>query len=544
MSFAVFAGLLAAPQAKAGDPPTVAGAIPDLTFAASGSSAIINAKSIFHDPNIAGSVVRFSFALTGASALLSGTQELNFVLDDATAPATVKNFLHYVNSGAYDYSFIHYTSPGFIMQGGGFAFGSYGIDRSPYLVRIASLPPVANEYSASRPNVRGSIAMAKTPNSLNSATAGWFINLEDNSDYLSKQNGGYAVFGNVAGNGLALIDALASVPYYNETSFNASFTQLPLINYFPGDEITIPEFLLIQSARVVSSLKLSAASSDPSVFAFLDADNDNARFVIGKPGPAHITLAATNLDGQSSTVDFSVTIARADSFNSGVFAFTASDWRVNDSQQVGATIVRTGNIKNAATVTVKAIDESAIRGTDYTLPGSAVSGGAITVKFAPGQATQTIAVAAAKTLTVNKKLVLQIVKTSPGSGLGAPNATAVTLCNLNHNPVGSFQFSQPSMTVSGTQKSVSFTVIRTGATGEAVVNYGEFDGTAKTIADYSEKIGALDFPASVKKRTFSIPLVPHTNKNRPPLSFTVALANPVGGASLGAISTIKVTIVH
>lgn len=45
---------------------------------------------------------------------------IDIELFDAAAPRTVANFLAYVNSGAFNNSFIHRSIPGFIIQGGGY----------------------------------------------------------------------------------------------------------------------------------------------------------------------------------------------------------------------------------------------------------------------------------------------------------------------------------------------------------------------------------------------------------------------------------------
>ncbi len=49
-----------------------------------------------------------------------GHFEVN-LYDNAT-PATVANFLDYVNNGAYTNSVYHRSVPGFVVQGGGFTF--------------------------------------------------------------------------------------------------------------------------------------------------------------------------------------------------------------------------------------------------------------------------------------------------------------------------------------------------------------------------------------------------------------------------------------
>ena len=84
-----------------------------------------------------------------------GNFEVN-LYDNAT-PATVTNFLDYVNNGAYTNSVYHRSLPGFVVQGGGFTF-----DMTVPLNAIPTNPPVTNEPEFS--NVRGTIAMAKQAN--------------------------------------------------------------------------------------------------------------------------------------------------------------------------------------------------------------------------------------------------------------------------------------------------------------------------------------------------------------------------------------------
>ena len=72
--------------------------------------------------------------------------------------------------------------------------------------------PIKNEPGNS--NRRGTIAMAKLAGDPDSATSQWFVNLEDNL-YLDTQNEGFTVFGKVLGNGMEVVDYLASVEVYN-----------------------------------------------------------------------------------------------------------------------------------------------------------------------------------------------------------------------------------------------------------------------------------------------------------------------------------------
>ena len=160
--------------------------------------------------------------------------DVRIELFDEQAPATVANFLNYVNSGAYANSFIHRSDPDFVIQGGGY----YLVDGAPNA--IVTFPPVVNEPGIS--NVRGTIAMAKQAGDPNSATSQWFFNLVDNSAVLDDNNGGFTVFGQVLGDGMDVIDEIADLPVWNA---NAPFNELPLIGYQGVGDITEENLVMI-----------------------------------------------------------------------------------------------------------------------------------------------------------------------------------------------------------------------------------------------------------------------------------------------------------
>lgn len=133
----------------------------------------------------------------------------NVELYDAQAPLTVTNFLNYVNRGDYSSTVIHRSVPGFIIQGGGYVdVNIFGIN---FFFDFPNAAPVQNEFSPSRSNIRGTIAMAKLPNQPDSATSEWFFNLADNSANLDNQNGGFTVFGRVLDSGMDVVDAIAKL---------------------------------------------------------------------------------------------------------------------------------------------------------------------------------------------------------------------------------------------------------------------------------------------------------------------------------------------
>ena len=121
----------------------------------------------------------------------------------AKAPETVANFLRYVDEGFYNGTIFHRVISGFMIQGGGF---------DQEYTKKPTHDPVMNEADNGLPNVRGSIAMARTSDP-HSATAQFFINHTDNPalDHRNKGSGwGYAVFGKVT-DGMEVVDKIASV---------------------------------------------------------------------------------------------------------------------------------------------------------------------------------------------------------------------------------------------------------------------------------------------------------------------------------------------
>nr|WP_264673431.1 peptidylprolyl isomerase [Marinobacter nitratireducens] len=130
------------------------------------------------------------------------TSEGAFVLQlrPDVAPETVKNFLQYVSSGFYDGTVFHRVIPGFMVQGGGFT-----ADMS----RKTTRDPITNEATRSLPNLRGTIAMART-SAPDSATSQFFVNVVNNGFLDAGVRGaGYAVFGKVT-EGMGVVDAIAS----------------------------------------------------------------------------------------------------------------------------------------------------------------------------------------------------------------------------------------------------------------------------------------------------------------------------------------------
>lgn len=129
----------------------------------------------------------------------------NFVLelDPVAAPATVRNFLGYVNAGFYRNVIFHRVIADTLVQSGGYTSGP--------MVKPPTAPPIKLESNNGLKNVRGSIGAARTSEP-DSARAQWYVNVGDNPgfDYVDADQPGYAVFGRVT-SGIETIDAISAV---------------------------------------------------------------------------------------------------------------------------------------------------------------------------------------------------------------------------------------------------------------------------------------------------------------------------------------------
>jgi len=220
----------------------------------------------------------FSFACIVSS--LAGATVVQFQTDmgpfevnlyDQRTPATVANFLAYVEAGDYDNVVIHRSVAGFVIQGGGFT-SSGGLP----LGSVTTNPAVVNEPVFS--NVRGTIAMAKIAGNPDSATSQWYFNLGDNSASLDPQNGGFTVFGEVTGSGMDVVDAVAALPVFDA---GGALSTLPLRNYTSqdasdGKPVTDENLVRVTAIVVIDAATDTAAGLSPAENTLID----------GVPAPA------------------------------------------------------------------------------------------------------------------------------------------------------------------------------------------------------------------------------------------------------------------
>lgn len=123
-------------------------------------------------------------------------------LYDDTVPATVNNFIKYVNDSFYDGLIFHRVIDNFMIQGGGFY---------PDLTqKTSTYPPINLEINSELIHVDGAVAMARTSDP-NSATSQFYIcdGVQPSLD------GNYAVFAQVI-EGMDVVRNIASVQTQTE----------------------------------------------------------------------------------------------------------------------------------------------------------------------------------------------------------------------------------------------------------------------------------------------------------------------------------------
>ncbi len=188
---------------------------------------------------LCGSVALSAFLATHAAVADTLAQfrtvfgDIDVELYDHDKPATVQNFVRYVESGRYADGFSHRLVPGFVVQGGGFMVANRGTTNATILP-VPTYPPIPNEFGVGPKysNVYGTIAMAKLGGDTNSATSQWFINLANNTFLdAADTNNLFVVFGRVL-RGTNVLNILNTFQLYDGTQTSNLVANLdPALGY-------------------------------------------------------------------------------------------------------------------------------------------------------------------------------------------------------------------------------------------------------------------------------------------------------------------------
>jgi len=254
---------------------------------------------------------------------------MDFILYNSATPETVTNFLSYVNAAVNNYNgaVFHRSILGFVVQGGGFK-----VQSAPN--NFSSIPTSAspiNEPGIS--NLRGTVAMAKVGNNPNSATNQFFVNLGNNSSNLDRDsgspnaNGGFTAFARVAGNGMAVADAMAGLPTVNSSvnvdgTPNTSLTNWPLTSASASMDTT--KVVTITSAAPVAVLSYAVTGNTNASVASAVINGANVEIDALSGGQTDVTVTATDLDGNTVAQSFTVTVNETPVFTNGPPPSTAA----------------------------------------------------------------------------------------------------------------------------------------------------------------------------------------------------------------------------
>ncbi len=215
----------------------------------------------------------------------------NFYLeiDEESAPVTGGNFLNYVRSGRYNNTFIHGAVGGSLIRGGGYTYTNCA--DGPQRIELDDTIPLEDTGLS---NLDGTIAALRPASELNGATSEWFINLGADPG-LDTQDGGYAVFGRVLGDGLNVVRNI-SLANLVRLGF---FLETPTSNYFQStvncQQFSRDNLILVRMAVVnEDSLAATANFDEPSELLEVNVD-------LGADGFIRVPFAVT-LSGEQPTI--------------------------------------------------------------------------------------------------------------------------------------------------------------------------------------------------------------------------------------------------
>jgi len=278
---------------EAGSGPVVSAPVPEQVVLAGGGPVLVELGDHFRDPDT-GEAVR----------IVTNAGVVDTILHPRATPATVENFLNYVDRGDYDGVVFHRsavvaTSGVDVVQAGLLRGDGAGYVTIPRDANVVDEPALSN--------LAGSFAMAKTGDP-DSGSSQWYFNVIDNTNLDGPQsNGGYTVFGRAATPSLPVLAAMHALPRGNYTiEVNGGpvpFNDWPTVSGPAGAAPTAGESLRIASIRRLAPLAFGVHSvSDPSLVAASVAGTQLVlRAPAGARGPASVELGIGDLDGHAIT---------------------------------------------------------------------------------------------------------------------------------------------------------------------------------------------------------------------------------------------------
>jgi len=285
----------------------------------------------FGTEEIMDEAVRFSASYSMDDATV--TKDFDFLLFKNVATGTT-TLLKYVDDDDYLNSFIHRNVRDFVIQGGGFNVvdAGEGVD----IDLVPTDAPIVNEFEIS--NTEGTLSMAKTAQSPDTATSQWFVSTNTNNDNLDLQNGGFTVFGRISKDTYQNALDLNNLTDFFEASFGGALTAVPLVQGTTQATLDSTDFFRFSSVERVPlpaeqagndttlTYRIATANGADSIQASLTGKDLNIIYNDPRPGDTKtFRIEAEDSIGNIVEDEFTVSITAASFDDWRQFFFTEPD---------------------------------------------------------------------------------------------------------------------------------------------------------------------------------------------------------------------------
>ncbi|NNC87120.1 MAG: hypothetical protein HKN82_01530 [Akkermansiaceae bacterium] len=288
-------------------PVETAGPAAHVTLDAS-SALAIDLAALFSDPD-APEAVRIATNLG----------VIDTILYPRATPATVENFLNYVDDGDYTDVIFHRSVD----------ISTAGVD----VIQAGLMKPAGSKYAAvpldpavinepGQSNLRGTIAVAKQGGNASSGTSQWYFNVNPNTNLDPRtQNGGFTVFGRAATLSLPVMDDIWSRPtgtyeavIEGNPDSTVTFSGWPTTVVPAGPTPALDELIQISSVTRISPLDYDVTANSNPALGTADLTGSTLLFTPtgSATGAAELSLQVTDLDGNTLASSLTVCVLDLD----------------------------------------------------------------------------------------------------------------------------------------------------------------------------------------------------------------------------------------
>jgi cyclophilin family peptidyl-prolyl cis-trans isomerase len=239
--------------------------------------------------------------------------DIDVELYDKDKPATVKNFLNYIEYGLYNNSFLHRcpTNPttrvsDFVVQGGNYYVANFGTTNEIIDV-IPTFPPIVDEFAsgARYSNVYGTLAMAKLGGNTNSATSSWFFNLTNNAFLdAADANDLFCVFGHVVRGTNVLNQFFGRSLNKGIQNLGVPLDTLP-VNFFTNGPVYYSNLYYVSITILSAQVKVQKNGSRQITWNSINGLTNNVEYATNLPPVWHVLTNVIGTGNATNVTDSS-----------------------------------------------------------------------------------------------------------------------------------------------------------------------------------------------------------------------------------------------